>query len=314
MRVLIAGTGAMAWEYARVIGERLGGTFDVCGRDRGKFERFKKLKGAGDFRLFTELGDLRDFDFAVTATSIDSLHEVSCQLLDSGIRKLLIEKPVSLHLEKILSLKKKSEERDAVVRVACNRRYYGSIAALQQILKKDLPCCAFFDFTEWLTRVPESWKQGDSGKYLALANSIHIFDTMVFLLGPYRPIHSATSGENEVAWHPHASVFTGTGHFGNCPASYATSWISPGRWNIEIMAGQGRYRLSPMEKLQVLKHESVVWEEFAQEPDDIHYKPGLVRMLEAFDSLEKSGTSAHPSLGEYHANAGLFSRMVGYTA
>jgi predicted dehydrogenase len=315
MKVLIAGTGNMAKEYAKVIGQGVGSQFSVVGRSLEKSSTFSSIQGFHSAHTFAQLPEIGTFDFAVVTTSIESLYEVSKGLISQGIQKLLIEKPVSVQLPRIAELAKLGNEKNITVRVATNRRFYNSVSQLKSILAKEKPVMATFDFTEWIDTFPLSWQTQESGKFLALSNSIHVFDSVEFLLGTYQKIHHFVSGKGLIPWHSSAAHFSGLGICGECPVTHATSWTSPGRWCIEVMTSAGRYRLSPMEKLQVLRPQTVVWQELPlQDTDDTDYKPGLKKMINRFHSLSKENKSELPTLEEYLSTASSFSSLVGYAS
>ena len=316
MKILIAGTGAMALEYAKVIGKGLCLPFSILGRKEEKITPFHSLPGFAGGMLFSRLENLSGFTAAIAATSIESLFEVSKKLLENGASGLLVEKPVSVQPKYIEELDALAKDGKALIRVACNRRYYNSILKLKSILKTESTLCAHFDFTEWLSRVPLAWQSAESGRRLALSNSIHVFDTLVYLLGDYLSEKRSVRGKNLIPWHPDGAVFSGLGFCGSVPVTHCTSWISPGRWNLEVMTEKGRYRLSPMESLQVMRHESVHWEELPHpDEDDMNYKPGLLKMtrqfLEQLNSPAKE-VSSLPTLEEYLATANTLSGLVGY--
>jgi len=112
----------------------------------------------------------------------------------------------------------------------------------------------------------------------------------------------------------------GAGSCGTTPVSYSANWLSPGRWGIEIMTAKGRYKLSPMERLQVMRHNSFAWEEIdAGYEIDMQFKPGLHDMIAAYDEARAARSQEArdalcdlPSLAENEALAVTISHLIGY--
>ncbi|MGE0615700.1 MAG: Gfo/Idh/MocA family oxidoreductase [Bacteriovoracia bacterium] len=319
--ILIVGNGPMAQEYAKVFRDGLKYTFDVAGRNRENVQKFAKAERAGQAFLIEELSPqiLAKYDFAVSTTSPDSLEYVTEKLIKNGIKAILVEKPAALSPAGSASLARMMKEKFVFARVAYNRRYYRSVQKLKHILREETPMCAHFDFTELSRQIKVGRTQATTERW-AIANSCHIIDTVTFLLGQFQIEHLHVSGQNELDWHPASSNFVGSGKCGTTPVSYSTSWLCPGRWSIEIMTKQGRYKLSPIERLQVMRHDSFEWKEVDAGYDiDIQYKPGLMEVVRSFDQarLKNDPTGGSevcelPDLSQNAKIAELVSKIVGY--
>lgn len=283
--VLLVGTGPMAREYARVMREGLCWDFILVGRDRGKLRALSEEWGASGILELAELkaGMGRAFSFAIVAVAAEVLPEIACRVLDSGIEGVLLEKPGAMSVEAAREFDTYLESEVSAVRIAYNRRYYASVLHLKAILETEPATAAFFDFCEWTEPIVASSKSPIVKRHLGLGNSIHVFDTITFLLGAFSAITPIIRDSQVLEWHPSSATFLGTAICGETPVSWCTSWLSAGRWNIEILTRMGRYKLSPMEKLQFLPRNSVIWEEVKIDDDlDVRFKPGLMRMLTAF--------------------------------
>ncbi len=318
--VLLIGTATMGREYAKVF-RGLGRKFIACGRDPRRTREFARQEKAEGVLLVDELDPrtVSSFAYVVAACAAEALQQVGERLLSLGARALLLEKPGSLTAEGSRRLAERVEAHGAVARIATNRRCYGSVRQLRTRLRSEQPVCATFDFTEWTSHILAAGKDSQVTSNLAVSNSIHVFDTVSYLLGNLTELRTMTAGAGELAWHPSSATFVGSGRCGETPVSWSTSWLCPGRWSIEVMTREGHYRLAPMEKLQVQRHGSVAWAEVeeANDPLDDSFKPGLYRLVEAFERLLSGEVPEHdePSLPDAAENATLIEqicRVAGY--
>ncbi len=313
--VLLVGTGVMAKAYAHVLRQALRWPFVVAGRTVAKGESFAREVGG---RKGTSVVDFPQaasaYSFGIVATSIESMDGLTRRLIENGVKKVLIEKPAALTSAQCRKLDVFCRSKKAYVRVATNRRFYSSILQLADILKKQKPVYGTFEFTEWAWQIEGGTNTAREKNRWAIANSIHVFDTMQALLGPFKILKKVHVGKNEIKWHPSASTFLGLCKFGETPVSYATSWSTPGRWDIQVMTKEGRYRLSPMEKLQVQKPKTIQYEEVPSSDSwDASYKPGLVRMLKSFEAPAAKGNMSLPTLSETRDLLKNIEAAVGYS-
>jgi predicted dehydrogenase len=319
---LIVGNGPQAREYAKLFREGLGFEFGVCGPVPAEINRFRVEEGARSAVPLDQLDEavVGEFDFVVAVTSPNSLGHVVERLLALGAKALLIEKPVALSLRQLAKLRDLALRSGAFCRVAYNRRYYRSVSKLKSILAEEPPVQAFFDFTELSRRIKEPGRAQETTERWALVNSCHVVDTVTFLLGNFKPSYMHHAGADLLDWHKASATFAGLGFCGNAPVAYATSWLCPGRWNIEIMSANGRYKLSPLERLQAMRHDSFEWREIDAGYDiDVKFKPGLFHMVQAFDNSRTRGGDRYghaycelPTLGENEVLASLIFKMAGY--
>lgn len=151
---------------------------------------------------------------------------------------------------------------------------------------------------------------------LAIANSIHVIDTVRHLLGPFERLDCRIEGRGTLPWHPAGAEFAGVARCGEVPVTWATSWRAPGRWAIEIATDRGRFRLAPMEELKLLRPGSLEWEGDGGGDEDDGFKPGLRRMLAAFDRLARGeacpDAAALPDLVDHAALLRSIETIAGY--
>ena len=121
-----------------------------------------------------------------------------------------------------------------------------------------------------------------------ISNSLHVISMAMELIGMPKKI--TTNQHGNLKWHPTGSIFVGNGvSEKNIPFSYHANWEGVGRWGIEVVTKKNIYRLSPLEKLFVLKKGTTEWKEIQIKNIFPKIKMGLaeeiVIMLD--DALEK---------------------------
>ena len=123
-KILIVGAGNIAKEYCKILKD-MEYTPDIVCRSEQKAEAFRKDE---DVQVFS--GGIEAFlndspiiyEYAIVAVDLESLSSVSCQLLQSGIKKILVEKPAGMNRTEIEEIAILAEANKAKVYVAYNRR------------------------------------------------------------------------------------------------------------------------------------------------------------------------------------------------
>jgi len=283
--VLLVGTGAMAYEYAKVL-RALGQSFVTAGHSEARAATFRETwqvpTGSGPLA-----SQLQALNFtpkaAIVASSAASLAEASRLLAQAGVMHLLIEKPAALCPDGALQLAKDLQASGASAYVAYNRRFYTSIQKARQIIEEDGGALSLkFDFSEARYRIEKAGKSKVDLEGWFYGNSTHVLDTAFYLAG--RPKECLARSSGSLSWHPSGAVFTGCGTTEQgVPFSYHSNWIAPGRWGVEVMTCQRRLVLQPMEQLFVQDHTSfALREESLEDEIDKLYKPGLYAQVKAF--------------------------------
>lgn len=283
--LLIVGVGNIAKEYCRILKD-MGFSPDIICRSEQKAEVFRKEEGvrvySGGIEAFLNNNTVA-YDYAIVAVDLELLCEVTCQIIQSGIKNVLVEKPAGMDRVEIKKIVMLAEARDASVYVAYNRRFYAATEKAMQIIEADGGVQSFnFEFTEWShvieplpysRRVKENW---------FLENSTHVVDLAFFLGGEPKEIKCYTSGSLD--WHSSAAVYAGAGVAdGGALFTYSANWAAPGRWAVEILTSKHRLIFRPMEKLAVQDIGSVKIDSVEIEDElDIRFKPGFYRQTESF--------------------------------
>ncbi|OZB49339.1 MAG: myo-inositol 2-dehydrogenase [Polynucleobacter sp. 39-45-136] len=283
--VWLIGSGNMAQEYIKVL-KALNVNFTVIGRGG---DSAKKCEEASGCKVI--VGGLTNFlaenpapcTHAIISVGVESLTHATCELINYGITKILVEKPGGLYVDQVQKLASNSKERGANIYVAYNRRFCASVLKAERIISQTSGVISInFEFTEWAHIIKNMHKSDQVLARWFLANSTHVVDLAFYLAGAPKKICSFTSGALD--WHPAASVFCGAGvSKKGALFSYQANWESAGRWGVEILTNECRLILRPIERLQIQKRNSVTVE--SVECDyrlDEEFKPGLYLQTQDF--------------------------------
>jgi predicted dehydrogenase len=287
--IWLIGAGPMAQEYFRVLNS-LNVNVSVIGRGINSAEKFKNET---NFDLFQ--GGIKKFlskypvsaDFAIVAVNVKNLAKVTKQLIDYGIKSILVEKPGGLDKSEIESLCDHSDLNGSNVYIAYNRRFYQSVLLAEKMIAEDGGVLSFsFDFTELIHRLEEFEIPLIEKKMLLLNNSSHVIDLAFFLGGMPKKIKCYHNENSIIDWHSAASIFTGSGITDNGALfCYGANWEAPGRWALTINTLKRKLIFCPLEQLKVQEHKSFDINNYSFDNDydiDKKYKPGLYKLVEAF--------------------------------
>ncbi len=304
----LVGVGPMAMDYAKVL-RALKQPFTAVGRGEKAVQIFEAKTG-----IIARSGGVQSFlshlstppEQAIVAVGVEQLAPVTAALLEKGVRRILVEKPAGLTPGEIRDLAGLTDDRDAEVYVAYNRRFYGSVLEAKRLIAEDGgPTSFHFEFTEWSHLIEKLTDEVVKREWF-LANSTHVIDMAFFLGGKPKEMASFATGSLE--WHPAGARYTGAGVASSGALfSYCADWQAPGRWGVEIMTKKRRFIFKPLEKLQMQLIGSVAVSELPL-PDqlDQDFKPGLYRQTEAF---LKGGALGLLSISEHVSNLAIYQKM-----
>lgn len=314
--IWIIGAGNIGAEYAGIL-KALGEEFITIGRGEKSAAAFKDKTG---FDVVT--GGLTAFldtkpeppQGAIVAVKTDSLAPLTGELIDYGVKKILVEKPGVCRLSETKALTEKAVARGAKVLIAYNRRFYSSVLAAEKIIEADGGVSSFsFEFTEWGHVIEKLPYSADILSHWLMANSSHVIDTAFFLGGNPVELTSYQGGTGTLGWHQSGSVYAGAGRTDKgAMFSYQADWNAPGRWGIEILTPLHRLYLRPMEALQIQQKGSVAVAPVEIDDSlDKQFKPGFYLQTKSFvdDDLSRFCT-----LEEQNAHVDAYYRKIsGYT-
>lgn len=284
-KIWIIGAGTMALSYIKVLNS-LEKNFEVITRSK---ETAKKCRESAICDVIS--GGLETFlntkpelpSHVIVAVNVEFLHEITMQLLDYGVKNILLEKPGALYKNQLEELNKNSKIKKANILIAYNRRFFASTLKAQEIISKDGGVTSFnFEFTEWAHRInPEDRNREVLEKWF-LANSTHVVDLAFYLGGKPKQICSFIEGN--LSWHSSGSNFAGAGITDKSALfNYQANWESAGRWSVEILTKENKLIFRPMEKLQIQKKGTISQEfvEIDYRLDD-EYKHGIYLQTKNF--------------------------------
>lgn len=292
MKTLLIGTGDMARHYSAAL-VSLEVAFDVVGHSQAGKEDFTAHTGKPVFP--GSLADyFEDFDVshAIVATSVMTLSDITRQLADRGVPKILVEKPIATTTSDLEDLNRHVVLGGVEVYVALNRRFFDSVQmARTAVADSQGPVHLRFSFDDRISLIPFHKHPPDVLSKWVIANSIHVIDAAFFIGG--WPENINVTVEGGLSWHPTAERFSG---FGALPREkgtfeYQADWSRDGNWHIEISTEENDFRLSPLETLNEKRVEQHAWVEKSSGGPLSPSKPGLVQMVSDFlgpaNQLEK---------------------------
>ena len=282
MKVLLVGSGQMAYEYWRVL-DALGCQVIVAGRGLNSAKLFHEKTGVMPLlKPLREIINSEAVNFGIVATSVENLASVCIELLQLKVKNILLEKPGALYKKDLNDIQSLSNQCNANVLIAYNRRFYDSVLQAKEIIRQDGGILsAIFDFTEWSHQIVDLPIGDEVKQRWFLANSSHIVDLVWHLIGSPKELVSSVSGS--LPWHESGSIFVGSGISElDIPFSYHANWGGPGRWLCEFVTKNHKLIFKPLESLSVIKLGSVNIEKFPTGVEDSKYKLGLFLQVKKF--------------------------------
>ena len=291
-KILIIGTGPMAIEYTKVL-ISMNKEFIVVGRGFKSAELFKKQTGitpkTGGLDVYLKANKINKNTLAIIATGTETLMSIIHQLINSGIEKILVEKPAALSIDELLENEQYLKPYENSIFIAYNRRFYASVIEAEKLIIEDGGLQSMhFEFTEWAHTIEPLKKAEGVKENWFFANSTHVVDLAFFIAGKPKVL-KAFSKPGKLDWHDKTN-FVGAGETEKGVLfSYISNWESAGRWAIELLTQNRRIYLKPMENLHVQQKGSVqITEHEIDFTFDSEFKPGLHKQVDAFINGNKN--------------------------
>ncbi|GAB5380729.1 MAG: hypothetical protein Alis3KO_21160 [Aliiglaciecola sp.] len=310
--IWIIGAGPMGMEYAKVI-QALDRDFICITRSQYSANVFgskypQKVVSGGLANFLASNPSLPNH--AIVASGMECLCDLTLNLIDAGVKSILVEKPGGMNIQDIKSLEAASEEANCELYVAYNRRFYASVIAAESMIENDGRVSSLnYEITEW-GHVVKDLKQSPKIKSKCfIGNTSHVVD-LAFHLGG-RPTQISSFVKDKTDWHESGASFAGAGVTEKRALfAYYGNWNAPGRWSLEVLTNQCRYIFRPMEKLQIqtlgsIKIESV---NIDYKLDEL-YKPGLYKQTESF---LRGITKKLCRISDHSLNMNLYYQMANY--
>ncbi|MDC0492609.1 gfo/Idh/MocA family oxidoreductase [Candidatus Pseudothioglobus singularis] len=288
MSTWLIGAGYMAQEYAKVL-NILSSEYVVIGRGKKSAIEFESLTNHSVRQggLTKALKELSPPIQAIVAVGVEDLSKIASELVRSGVKRILLEKPGGINKQEISKLNVLAKSYNSNILIAYNRRFYASTEALKELVKIDGGATScIFEFTEWSHKIEPLIKGPGVKESWFLTNSSHIADLAFHICGHPKEFSAWHGGS--LSWHKASERFSGSGITEkNILFSYHADWSAPGRWGVEVLTRKNRYILKPLEKLQVVRSGSVIIENIEiDDENDMKYKPGIYNQIKAFLEAE----------------------------
>ncbi|MFT6836197.1 MAG: putative dehydrogenase [Francisellaceae bacterium] len=310
--IWLIGAGGMSIDYAKVLDAQKK-DFIVIGRGKSSAKLFEEKTGhnvcAGSLTVFlSQKPELPDA--AIVSVGVEHLYNATKELLEYGVKRLLVEKPGGLTFNEVKQLEEQAIYCKASIYIAYNRRFYSSVAKVLELVELEGGVTSFnFELTEWSHIIEKLDKSEQAFSKWFIGNSTHVADLAFFLGGKPKDISCYSAGQLD--WHPASSIFAGAGISDNGALfNYDANWESAGRWSVEVLTNENRYILRPMESLQVQARGTI-----KQDPVDIDdsldtkFKPGLYLQVESF---LKNDNKLLCSISEQALLFPVYYKMAGY--
>ena len=301
--ILLIGTGPMAIEYTKVL-KAMNKEFSVIGRGFKSAKLFKKQTGitaeTGGLDVYLKANKINKNTLAIIATGTETLMSIIHQLINSGIEKILVEKPAALSIDELLENEQYLKPYENSIFIAYNRRFYASVIEAEKLIIEDGGLQSMhFEFTEWAHTIEPLKKAEGVKENWFFANSTHVVDLAFFIAGKPKML-KAFSKSGKLDWHDKTN-FVGAGETDKGVLfSYISNWESAGRWGIELLTQNRRIYLKPMEDINVQMKGSVnVMKHEVDLSLDDKFKAGLYLQVEEFIS---GITNRLPSIKEHIEN------------
>ncbi len=307
--VWLVGAGPLAIEYSKVL-DALRIKYSVIGRGKKSANKFRLATGHD---VFT--GGLLKFlktkpaiaQKVIVAVNIEDLKNITSNLINYGIKNILLEKPGGLNFQQVEDLNILAKRKKVIINIAYNRRFYSSTLKVKKLIDRDGGIKSFnFEFTEWIHSIEKLKKSKKVLKNWFFANSTHVVDLAFFLGGVPSKLNSFILEKN--TWNGSPAVFGGAGKTKEGAVfSYHANWKSAGRWSIELQTAKGKYILCPLEKLFFQKRGSLEKQEIKLNSKfDKNFKPGFYKQIKAFNNNTDNGLL---SLKEHYSMLSIYRKI-----
>ena len=178
MSIWLIGAGQMAQDYAKVL-KALDVQFEIIGRGVESASIFYSYTGipVKTGGVSQVLKAQKAPDTAIVAVGVEQLAETTAELIQSGTKRILLEKPGGLNINELKLLADIAVKNNANVWLAYNRRFYASTMKAEELINRDGGVSSVqFEFTEWSHKICDLQNVAEVKKYWFLGNSTHVVD------------------------------------------------------------------------------------------------------------------------------------------
>lgn len=197
MKILIVGTGSIGMRHLRnCLAIDHSASIAVVSRNKSQIEEFPTLKIYAT--IAAAFSDQQKYDAAIVATPT-SLHIENCvDLIQNGIQKIYLEKPVAQNLDHVDSLVALAQAKNVAVFVGFDLRFDLGLNQVKSLLEKKV-IGNLISFQAEVGQYLPDWRQGTNYKEgmsakVALGGGvmldlIHEFDYLSWILGGFQRVY-----------------------------------------------------------------------------------------------------------------------------
>ncbi len=223
----------------------------------------------------------------------DQMYDVVSQLIPYRI-PLFIEKPPGLTPELTLKLSGLTRQYALPTMVGYNRRYY---SIFQKGIAKILEFGSLLGIS--IEGHERMWRIHEAGTFnpkivasWLYANSTHTIDLLRFFGGEVKELKVFGYKIRDPLGDQFAAVMKMDS---GALAQYQAFWYSPGGWRVVLYGDGVTVEFKPLEKGQWTDKNFKI-HEILPDPEDVQFKPGFYRQMQAFIHLIKEGKGQWPMM------------------
>ncbi|MFH1380013.1 MAG: Gfo/Idh/MocA family oxidoreductase [bacterium] len=294
IRVGIIGAGYIAQHHLEAI--KSIGSIEVVGitsRTRKKAEQL-----AEQFNILhcsDNVGELiaqTKLDALMVLVSVDQMYSVVSSLLSLGL-PLFIEKPAGLNKKENDDLVTLAQTHNIQTMVGLNRRYYSIFHKGIDLIRKHGKL-----FGIQVEGHERMWQKHQPPKVISdlilsnwiFANSVHTIDLLRFFGGEVKKVCSISRSHIE----QNGDQFAATIEFeSGVIGQYISYWYSPGGWKVTLFGDGVTVEFNPLEK-GVWIDRNCKRHEILPDDEDVRFKPGFYKQIEAFGKMIKDNKKTWP--------------------
>ena len=247
MTIAIIGSGNQAIRYATA-SSNLNIEYDIISnRNKADLSCINEFHSSRRILSFEEVSDFVFYDLIICSSRTEANLSAAHYLLDLGVKKILVEKPISFIFEDIKSLISKSVAYGANVMEVRNRRFLESVAYLKNI--SSTISSIRLDLSEEPSRIYSTHPSSSINNWLR-SGSIHMLDLLCYLFDDYPKINYIFRKPPVLSQFTF-DYFSCSLTYGTCEVCVLADFVGPGKWSLQAVCPDKRLILEPTEVLSI---------------------------------------------------------------
>jgi len=254
LKILFIGAGNITKQHLTVLEKLIDLKHSwICSRTNSKSKKlanFFFMKHTEETYEYFLKKNKKNIDGIFILVSADHIFRVTKKILKFKI-PVFIEKPPGLNIKQLNELNNLSIKYKTSNLVGYNRRHYSIIQKLKNKLKNEKVISAHVEAHERFWLLKKTVKDKFILKNWITANTSHVFNLLIFLLGDFKKVISFSKNNfNKENIEVNTSALI---EFKNkIFATFKTNWNVPGGFLIKIFCTKNTYILEPLEKCIVI--------------------------------------------------------------